>query len=58
VKKREELGVEPDEIGVGTPSVSESEQTSSLKNRACQGEETPSMSARRDTERVNETEET
>jgi hypothetical protein len=49
VKRREELGVEPDEIGVGTPRVSESEQTSSMSGKR---EKTPSMSERRDTERV------
>jgi hypothetical protein len=49
VKKREELGVEPDEIGVGTPRGSESEQTSSMSRKR---EKTSSMSERRDTERV------
>jgi hypothetical protein len=52
VKRREELGVEPDEIGVGTPRVSESEQASSMLGKR---EKTPSMSERRDTEHINET---
>jgi len=49
VKRGEELGVEPDEMGVGTPRVSESEQTSSMSGNF-ERERTPSISRREDAE--------